>query len=497
MIQDAPHRIETAEQVAAVASTKTLPLIVDLDGTLIHTDMLHESALRLFKDRPFDVLRIPLWLSKGKAFLKQRIAGITQFDPSSLPYNVPLLDWLRQQRVMGRPLVLCTASDISIAETIAEHVGIFDSVIGSDGVRNLAGPHKAEVLDQTFGQGRYDYAGNSSKDLAVWSHARKAIVVNASSAVLAAARARFDVEQVFAAPRAGLNTWRRVFRVHQWLKNALLFIPLLAAHQLANVTMWEHMLLAFFAFSLCASSVYIANDLLDLESDRQHPRKATRPFASGAVASWKGVALAPLLLIASLAIALQVGGSFLPWLVVYFVVTCAYSWFLKRQMVVDCLTLAILYTLRIIAGAAAADMELSFWLLAFSVFLFLSLAFVKRFAELELQAHSGKQKVHGRGYYTTDAPLIQNLGITSGYASVVVLALYLNSDAVLQLYRAPQIMWGTVPVMLFWISWVWMRAHRGEMHDDPLVFAVKDKASLLAGVVFAAVLIAGSVGWPW
>jgi 4-hydroxybenzoate polyprenyltransferase len=184
-------------------------------------------------------------------------------------------------------------------------------------------------------------------------------------------------------------------------------------------------------------------------------------------------------------------------LICYFVVTCAYSWALKRYMIVDCLTLAMLYTLRIVAGAAAAEMTLSFWLLAFAVFLFLSLAFVKRYAELEIQLHSGRQKVHGRGYYTTDAPLIQNLGVTSGYASVLVLALYLNSDAVLRLYRTPEVMWGTVPVMLFWISWMWMQAHRGRMYDDPLVFAVKDRASQLAGALFAAVLVAGAVGWPW
>jgi 4-hydroxybenzoate polyprenyltransferase len=166
-------------------------------------------------------------------------------------------------------------------------------------------------------------------------------------------------------------------------------------------------------------------------------------------------------------------------------------------MLMDCLTLAMLYTLRIVAGAAAVEMSLSFWLLAFSVFLFLSLAFVKRYAELEVQLLHGKQKAHGRGYYTSDAPLLQTMGITSGYAAVLVLALYLNSDAILKLYRAPELVGGAVPIMLFWISWMWMQAHRGKMHDDPLVFAVKDKASLLAGVAFSIVLAIGTLGWPW
>jgi 4-hydroxybenzoate polyprenyltransferase len=243
--------------------------------------------------------------------------------------------------------------------------------------------------------------------------------------------------------------------------------------------------------------VYVANDLLDLESDRQHPRKRNRPFASGLVPTWVGIILLPVLMVPSMVLAHAVGGGFMPWLAFYFALTCAYSLGLKRLMLVDCLTLAILYTLRIVAGAAAASMPLSFWLLAFSVFLFSSLAYVKRYAELQVQLLHGKQKVHGRGYYTTDAPLVQMLGITSGYAAVVVLALYLNSDAVLLLYRTPEFIWGAVPVLLFWVSWIWMQAHRGDMHDDPLIFAVKDKASLLAGVAFAAVLVMGTIGRPW
>ncbi len=474
-----------------------VPLVVDLDGTLIHTDMLHESTLRLFRDEPFKLLVMPSWLSQGKAVLKRRIAERVQFDAGCLPYNEELIDWLRSERDAGRRLVLCTASDASIAEVIATHLGLFDTVIASDGVRNLSGSEKASALDAAFGRAGYDYAGNSLKDLPVWAHARRAIVVNGSKALLGLAEKATAVERVFPPRPIGLNVWRRVLRVHQWMKNGLLFVPLLAAHDVGNVAAWMSMLVAFVSFSLCASSVYIANDLLDLESDRRHPRKRHRPFASGAVASWVGVVLAPVLLLASVILGSFVGPAFLGWLACYFVVTCAYSWTLKRYMIVDCLTLAMLYTLRIVAGAAAAAMPLSFWLLAFAVFLFLSLAFVKRYAELELQVESGKQKVHGRGYYTTDAPLIQNLGVTSGYASVLVLALYLNSEAVLRLYRTPEVMWGTVPVMLFWISWMWMRAHRGQMHDDPLVFAVKDRASRLAGVAFAAVLIVGSVGWPW
>jgi 4-hydroxybenzoate polyprenyltransferase len=289
----------------------------------------------------------------------------------------------------------------------------------------------------------------------------------------------------------------RMLRAHQWLKNLLLFLPMLAAHQLSNADMWLSLALAFFSFSLCASSVYIINDLLDIENDRKHPRKCKRPFASGRVAIWKGIALAPVLLFASIILATRVDGHFLPWLMIYFVVTCAYSLSLKRLVLLDCLVLAILYTLRIIAGASAANNALSFWFLAFSIFLFLSLAFVKRYAELNVQRLSGQEKIHGRGYLTSDAPLIQSLGVTAGYASAVVLALYLNSETVLRLYSAPEVIWGAIPVLLFWISWMWLLAHRGEMHDDPLVFAVKNKTSLLTGIVLATIMIMSTLHWSF
>ncbi|OGR00821.1 MAG: hypothetical protein A2505_02490 [Deltaproteobacteria bacterium RIFOXYD12_FULL_55_16] len=459
--------------------------------------MLHESVLRCLRDNPLATLRFPGWLSRGKAALKRQLAERLDFEPSCLPYNLELLAWLRQQHTQGRRLILCTASDLSIATSIAKHLDIFVEVIASDGVTNLAGKHKAEALAQRFGRAGFDYAGNSGADLAVWQLARRAIVVNASAALAKKAEGYCQLERVFPAPISGFFAWFRLLRAHQWLKNSLLFVPLLAAHQITNLETWLALLLAFFSFSLCASSVYLANDLLDLESDRQHPRKCKRPFASGLIPVWLGVVLSPLLLLCSLALAWQVGGTFFPWLVFYFGLASAYSWGIKRLILLDCLTLAMLYTLRIVAGAAAASIMLSFWLLAFSVFLFLSLAFVKRYAELQIQLLKAQQKVHGRGYYTSDAPLVQMMGITSGYAAVLVLALYLNSNTVVHLYRAPEFVWGAVPVMLFWVSWMWMQAHRGEMHDDPLIFAIKDKASLLAGVVFAAVLAIGTVGRPW
>lgn len=475
----------------------SIPLTVDLDGTLVLTDTLHESALRALRLHPLQALQIPLWLLKGKACLKQRLAALTDFDETALPYNQPLIEWLRQQRAQGRRLILCTASDRRLAEAVASHLGIFDEVMASDDQHNLTARNKADALEARFGRQGFDYAGNSHHDLRVWQLARRAIVVNASASVERQARQCGEIERVFARDALSAGLLPRILRMHQWMKNLLLFIAPLAAHQIPGTESGATLLLAFIAFSLCASAVYVANDLFDLDSDRHHPRKRLRPFASGLMPVAKGVMLVPLLLVNAFLFAIPVGPAFTGWLLFYFLLTCAYSWGLKRLMLVDCLVLAMLYTVRIIAGAAAAGIPLSFWLLAFSVFLFLSLAFVKRYAELQVHSDVGRDRAHGRGYLTSDAPLVQSLGITSGYASVVVLALYLNSDAVVKLYQTPVIMWSAVPVMLFWISWMWMKAHRGEMHDDPLLFAVRDKASLFSGLVFAIVLAIATRGWSW
>jgi len=472
-----------------------IPLIVDLDGTLINTDMLHESAVMLFKSNPLAFLKASLSLSNGKAALKKSISSFIDLSPSNLPYNQEFLKYLQSQKNLGRKIILCTASDQSIAHSIANYLNIFDEVLASDGNTNLSGTEKSNYLIAKFGKGNFDYAGNSNVDVEVWKNCRKAIVVNASKSTASKANSVALVEEKFPPQEATLKVWLKMIRVHQWLKNVLLFVPLLAAHSIFQLDSWIRLLIAFVSFSLCASTVYLANDLLDLESDRCHPRKKNRPFASGAIPIHKGILLAPILFLISFILASFVNHIFIIWLGVYFIITCAYSFGIKQMILIDCLTLAVLYTLRIIAGAAAVSMPLSFWLLAFSIFLFLSLAFIKRYAELEVQLHSGNQKIHGRGYLVSDASIIQSLGITSGLAAVIVLALYINSDAIRLLYPNPEIIWGVVPVMLFWISWMWMQAHRGLMHDDPLIFAVKDRASLVTGLIFLFIVVLGAIRW--
>ncbi len=460
-------------------------LAVDLDGTLVNTDTLHEAVLTLARDSLSKLFLLPGWLSQGKAVLKAKLAEQALPDVTSLPYNTPLVDWLREQRAGGRRLALVTASNQLPAQAIADHLQLFDHVLASDRERNLAGDTKLELLKETFGAEGFDYVGNSQADVAVWAGARRAILVNTPSAVAVQAEQVAEVERRFAAPRVTMSDWRRVFRFHQWLKNLLLFVPLLAAHKIGDLAMLAELVLAVVSFCLCASAVYVTNDLLDLKNDREHPRKRYRPFAAGVLPIKLGVTLAPACLLVSLILASLVGADFVLTLLAYFALTTLYSLWLKRLVLVDCLVLTGLYTLRIIAGGVAVGLSLSFWLLTFSIFIFLSLAFVKRYAEIKMQEDQGNAGVQGRGYLVTDAPLVQMLGTAAGYMSILVLALYLQSEAVVQLYAAPELIWGAIPLILFWISWVWLQAHRGHMHDDPIVFAIKDRVSLVIAVLVA------------
>lgn len=470
-------------------------IAVDLDGTLLNSDALHESILALVRESPLKVFALPFWLTLGKASLKARIAANVMLDVTTLPYNKPLIEWLTQERTQGRKIILCTASDQSIAQAIANHLGIFDTVLASDGLQNNTGNQKRAVLEAQYGVGGYDYAGNAVVDLKVWAGARQAIVVNASDVLIKEAAQVTSVSKVFPPQCLEIKDWCRVFRVHQWLKNLLLFIPLLAAHLIGQVQEFLTVTLAFIAFSLCASAVYIANDLLDLESDRRHPNKRYRPFASGLVPIKFGVILLPLCVVIGFGLGLMISSAFAVWLLLYLLLTLAYTLFLKRIILVDCLLLATLYTIRITAGAAAVSVPLSFWLLAFSIFIFLSLAFVKRYAELQVQVLAGNDHAPGRGYAVNDAPLVQTLGVAAGYAAVLVLALYLHSETVMLLYTKPELIWFAILLMLFWVSWVWLKAHRGEMHDDPIVFAINDRASLAVGALIIISFLLASVGF--
>lgn len=473
------------------------PLIVDLDGTLVHTDTLHELLTASIFRNPFNLFSILGWLGRGKAGFKEALVSHQPLDVSCLPWNLELIDWLTVEKNSGREIVLCTGANQVIAGAVEEHLGLFSDVIASDGSRNMTGHAKADLLAERFGEGQFDYVGNADVDLAIWQKARKAILTNAPGNLRRKAEALSEIDREFPRRRVGVRDLVRVLRLHQWAKNLLLFVPVIASHNLGQPGDWLDMLVAFLAFSLCASSVYIINDLHDLDSDRHHARKCRRPFAAGKVPLRWGWLLGPVLLLLALLGGALVNQAFLSVLCIYFLLTLAYSLWLKSLVLVDCLVLSLLYTLRIIAGAQMVGHDLSFWLMAFAVFLFLSLSFVKRYSELADLQQSGKASARGRGYDISDISLIHTMGITAGYASVLVLALYLNSEEVMELYRNPQIIWGAVPVILFWVSWMWLQAHRGNMHDDPLIFALKDTVSLVCGVVFLAMVAGGTLVWPW
>lgn len=470
-------------QTSTAITEEQIPLCVDLDGTLVNTDTLVESALLLVKKNPLYLLIMLFWLCSGKAHMKEQIASRCALDVAALPYNDKLIEWLRALQRENRPLLLVTAANQRVANAVADHLQLFSRVIASDGKKNLSASNKRDELIQLFGSEAYDYAGNSQADLSVWSHARQAIVVNASASVASRAAKVATVERVFAREYKTLPALLSAMRPHQWSKNLLIFVNILMAHQLTDGALMASTLLAFVAFCLCSSAVYLMNDLLDLEADRHHSDKHSRPFASGRISLMWGIAVAPALLFASIVLANIAGGAFLPCLLVYFAITLAYSFALKRIVILDVLVLAILYTLRIVAGAAVVGVMPSFWLLSFSLFIFTSLAMAKRYAELKALESDLTAWASGRGYHVGDLAVIANLGVTSGYIATLVLALYINSPDVVELYRHSGLIWLLCPLLMYWIGRIWLLANRGELHQDPVVFATQDRASYLVCIL--------------
>ena len=472
---------------SAAHLSEKVPLCVDLDGTLIKTDVLWESLMLLLKRNPLFLVALPFWLLRGRAFLKQQIAARTELNPAALPYHPAFLDFLREERRRGRKLVLTTAADSQVAQRVAQHVGLFSEVIASNGETNLRGGNKGRKLVERFGKQGFDYAGNSTVDLPVWREARAAIVVNADERLAQKARQLGEVSHVFNERKSYAGAFIKELRPHQWVKNFIIFVPLLTSHEFDTVKL-RNAVLAFISFSLCASAVYLLNDLLDLDADRHHHRKKSRPFASGELPLSVGLVSAPLLLALSGGAGFCLSWNFLAVLAVYVVLTTSYSWQVKQMALLDVFFLAGLYTIRLVAGHAATRIPFSFWLLAFSMFIFLSLALVKRFTELKTLRQQNRHDSKGRGYTSEDLELVAMLGIASGFLSVLVMALYVNSDQVIHLYKNQTLLLLVCPLLLYWISRVWLIAHRGKMHDDPIVFALKDRASYLVGALTLLVL---------
>ena len=464
------------------------PLCVDLDGTLIRSDILWESALALLRSNPIYMLVLPFWLLRGKSVLKSEIANRADIDVTRLPYRSEVTELLRQRSAHGAQLVLCTASHVKYAQQVADHIGQFSDVIATDSGQNIRGKNKADILCEKFGAGSFDYLGDATIDIPVWEKARHAMVIGPNDGLtrkLLRKKITFDKVNT---TQPTFRDYVRALRPHQWVKNFLLFVPILAGHKITDTTLLLDNIAAFIVFCLAAASTYLVNDLFDLEADRLHSTKKHRPFAAGAIPISVGFITAPILMLVSIGIATQLPPDFLPILLLYYTTTLAYSISLKKVVVIDVMILASLYTLRIIAGGAATSVTPSFWLLAFSMFLFLSLAIAKRSAELFVKKHAGEHATVRRQYNVADIPALMMLGTSSGLVAVLVLALYVNSEQVNLQYPNPEMIWLICPIMLFWVARLWLITSRAELNEDPVVFALKDRASQIVGLLCVLVV---------
>lgn len=486
---DAP---DSERDSASVPVANAVPLYVDLDGTLTYTDLLFESVLLLIKRNPLYLLLCVVWLLQGRGYLKAQIAKRIKLDVSLLPYNDTLLAYLQQQHVAGRRLILASASDRGLVQQVADYLGIFDAVLGSDETTNLKSAAKLRAIEEDAGEQGFAYAGNSSADLAVWARATEVIVVNAPSSIVRRAEQLKVPSLIIPARPFKLRLLVKALRLHQWAKNALLFIPLLAAHDFIGAW-WLSTLLAFIAFGMCASATYVINDLFDLASDRAHPRKRARPFAAATLSIPFGIALIAVLLPLSLWLAAEISLLFFSLMALYVVVTLLYSARLKQVAIVDVLVLALLYTHRILAGGVVSAVMISNWLLAVSLFMFLSLALVKRCAELEFMSGDGHVSLAGRGYRTSDLPYLIAMGIASGFVAVMLLALYIDSQIGDAMYLHVELLWLILPVVLFWIMRLWLKISRKEIHDDPLLFAITDRTSWVVAIIIACIAWAATL----
>ena len=471
---------------------KVFPLCVDLDGTLIKTDLLFESLLKLVKQNPFAIFLVFIWLLKGKAHVKSQIAQRVYIAAKTLPYNQEVIEYIKNN---SRKTILVTGSNWRLAVEVAEHLGIFHDVIASDEHINLTKSNKRDHLVDRFGENGFDYIGNDKDDWAVWTAARNILIVSKDNKYLKDTQKIFTPTKVFKLPDITFRDFIKAIRVHQWVKNLLIFIPFLLEHQLNNISEIQVLVLGFFCLSFLASFTYIINDLLDLESDRQNETKKLRAFASGKLSIKQGLGIMILLLAAVISIAPLLPMPFLLVMGAYFISTLSYSFYFKSVAMLDVCVLASLYTLRVIGGGFAINSELSFWLLAFSMFFFLSLAIAKRVSELENLKQQKRQSSNGRAYQVIDLPMLTSAGVSSGILSIAVVALYINGEKVLQMYPLPQALWLICPLLLYWIGRVWMITARGEMHEDPILFAIRDNTSILTAF-FAVLVILSALTLP-
>ena len=482
-----------------LAKVSSPALCVDLDGTLIRGNVLWECVLVLLKTRPATLLWLPLWLLRGRAFLKQKIAGRIRLNPARLPYRQQVLDLLREEKSNGRHIALVTAADRQVAEAVSTYIGLFDEVHASDGQLNLKGSNKAAFLARHFSETGFEYIGDSAADVEVWRRARGAYVVGTetrASQAAAVTTLKGTILEPRVSFRTSCRTWINALRGHHWAKNLLLFLPLALSHNLA-VEPILRTLAGFALYGFCASGLYILNDLLDLHSDREHPWKKERPFAAGDISIPEGLVASSILLSSSLGLGFFLNLQFGFALLGYATLTMVYSLYLKKIALLDVFILSSFYSFRILAGALISSTPLSQWFLAFSMFFFLSLAMAKRYSELLHASDLVKAGNSGRGYRTGDRELLLSLGVGSSFSAVVIFSLYVHSQDVLLLYSSPDFLFLLCPIVLYWLSRTWLMAHRGELKEDPVTLAIRDPVSYGVALISALVIAASMISVNW
>jgi 4-hydroxybenzoate polyprenyltransferase len=467
----------------------TPSIYVDLDGTFIKSDMLLETCINTLKRKPYMFFLLPFWLLKGRAHLKEKLCLHAEIDVSSIPIHTKTYEFLQRQKANGSRIILATASNESIARQFVQSYAVFDDFIASSGQINLKGQEKLNAIQKQTDS--FSYIGNSSEDFVIFQKAQNSYLVAPTRQAQKLYQKTSDTIEIIDefTGKKDISVWLKQLRVHQWIKNTLIFVPIFVSNQFGDFDLLLKTLIGFFSFSLLASSTYILNDLVDLDADRVHPRKCKRPLASCQLSIFEGSVASILILILSLVVALSLSTSFLLTLAIYLVLTLTYSFKIKRYFAMDVIALASLYTIRIFAGAAIIGITVSFWLLSFSMFVFLSLALVKRCAELVSLQKNKKTRVHGRDYHVNDLNVFTSFGCTSSLLAILMYCFYMNSEILSNQYQEPQILWLALPAFGYWLMRMWVKTIRGEMDDDPIVYSLKDKGSLVSISIMIAITV--------
>ena len=473
---------------------KHIPLVIDLDGTLLRIDTLHELALRFFLERPLSSIFLMIfWSFRGVAVLKRKLSSQIKLDLPNIPIFDEVVEYGSTQKSFGRKIVLCTGSDELLATEVANHFNLFDAVIASDGQVNLVGDQKRKALEAKYGVDGFDYIGNSRADLTVWKSARKAIVVDTFGKLSSKIQKPRSLIETFNIEPCNLNIWLKQLRIHHWLKNSLLLAPIIISGHLMNLEVLGKVLSGFLSFSFIASATYIFNDLCDLNADRVHRVKRKRPIASGMIQIPEAIGVSAFLSIFGAILAINISPEFLLLFVLYTFGTVSYSLYLKRVVLFDVCLLASLFTVRLQAGAVLTPNESSDWFLIFSLFTFLSLAFLKRYIEIK---NSKTSSISGREYYKSDEMIILVFGTGAAYAATMVFSLYLFSERAKFVIKEPSFIMLSIPVFVMWMGHIWMSAYRNKVDEDPILFAIMNKNSFILAICFIILLLFSYLGLP-